>query len=96
MAKYKEEKKLLKFLYNPWIIGIAFYLLGLLTPKTIATVKDFNFIKRETIHNINVDTMYVNSVGNNSNKFYFIFFLLILIFLIVLLVNSFDEDDSKI
>jgi len=96
MKKGKKENRIIRFLYNPWIVGIAFYLLGLFTPKTIATFKEFSFIKKETDHIDVVGNMYVNQMfgGNNGNMFFFFAFLLILAFLLfILIANIFDDDE---
>ena len=82
----KAKNKIIKFLYNPWVVGIAFYLLGLLTPNTIATIK-------KTTH-INVAGNYYEGITNNSNEFYFwSFFLILLFLLIILVINILDKNE---
>jgi len=91
--KKEKENKIKKFIYNPWIIGAAFYILGFLTPKTVATVKEFSFIKKETTHIdvVGIMNMY-NSPNKNSDIFYFIFFMTVLVILSIMLIYYFTED----
>lgn len=90
--KKNKNNKILNFLHNPWVVGVAFYLLGLLTPKTIPIIKEFSFIKK-TIH-IDVVGNYYESANENLNNLYFIVFLLVLLYIIsILLEKIFSKED---
>ena len=95
--KGKKENRIIKFLYNPWVISIAFYVLGLLTPSTIATFKELNFIKKETNNIDVVGSMYVNNLGGGDKNlfFFFTFLLIIVLLLFILIINLFNDDDEE-
>jgi hypothetical protein len=79
-----KKNKIINLFYNPWVVGASFYLLGLLTPNTINTLKKITYV--------HVDGDYYEGVNSNLDIFLFVFFLFVLVFVSIILISNIFDD----
>ena len=83
-----------KVLHNPWLVGSAFFFLGLLIPKTISSIKQFSLINNTTTNIKNVGNMYIGA--NNSDKglavLIYVFLVILLMIFIFFILRWWDKE----